>query len=191
MAPQAGEHARLPKRKREDESHSPKRVESIGGGGHRDAQPKSKKAKALRKRRTKPTKPRADPIMALPPELRLQIYDELLISEHGEIPVIGKIVKNRHMVLLGDHDSFQRHVKNSAKHASGGGPNTSGIKKPKNLDPKLLLLNRNYHAETQAILYGKNKFAIEDMRTLHAFCAFIGPDNCSQLKHLSLRNCGE
>ena len=105
--------------------------------------------------------------------------------------MIGKIVKNRHMVLLGDDKSFQRHVKNCAKHNYlGSGPDTSGIKKPKNLDPKLLLLNHNYHTGTKAILYGKNKFAMEDMRTLHAFCAFIGAENCAQLKHLSLRNCG-
>lgn len=56
--------------------------------------------------------------------------------------------------------------------------------------PNFLLLNRQFHAETQPILYGANIFAFEDTKALHAFCATIGPKNCASLQQLVVRSLG-
>ncbi|KAL8868453.1 MAG: hypothetical protein Q9174_004983 [Haloplaca sp. 1 TL-2023] len=205
MAPQASDQTGLPKRKRKDGKHSSKRA-GTNKAGRRDNDKhkskkdtdnkkihKSKRSKGSGKGRTKTTKqrPTHDPIMALPYDLRHMIYEELLVSEYGQVPLIGKNVPNGHKARLGDAQSFQKHIKSAAANSLvSSRPDTSDIQKPKNLDPILLRLNKTYNAETKAILYSRNKFTLEDMRTLFSFSAMIGRDNCQLLKRLSLRNCG-
>ncbi len=127
------------------------------------------------------------PFMTLPAELKNKIYAATLISGH-EVPIIYKLKQYHHVAELGDTESFQKFMRKRCDHYYSSFEQLEVVKP--SFGPNFLLLNREFHAETQPILYGANTFAFEDTKALHAFCATIGPKNCASLRRLVIRSLG-
>ncbi|KAL8826047.1 MAG: hypothetical protein Q9170_007560 [Blastenia crenularia] len=140
---------------------------------------------------TKPVPKKAVfPFNSLPPELKNKIYFTALASEY--IALVSKLRQCRHVVGLGDTETFQsfRRWRRGRYGWYAPVPATTPIIRP-SLVPNMLAVNRQMFAEAQPILYGANVFAFEDTKTLHTFCANIGPKNCAALRELSVKHWGQ
>ncbi|KAL8923097.1 MAG: hypothetical protein Q9208_004781 [Pyrenodesmia sp. 3 TL-2023] len=187
----------LPKRKRKETSYFPSDSETSDVEAAEAQQddsdtrivPLSKKAKiTTTPAATRPLpKKKIFPFTTLPPELKNKIYADALISGH-EVPLIYKLTKYHHVAELGDTGSFQKFKRRSCYDYYPHRELTEVVKP--SFGPNFLLLNRQFHAETQPILYGANIFAFEDTKALHAFCAAIGSKNCASLQKLVIRSLG-
>lgn len=126
---------------------------------------------------------------SLPPELRNKIYF-FALTDDKEILLISRTRLHRRTVALGSDAALKesRRRKHRSRYYSHG--NSIGPVTKPSLAPGILLLNRQFFAEAQPILYGANVFALEDTSTLHAFCANIGLKNCATLRELVLKEWG-
>ncbi|KAL8685318.1 MAG: hypothetical protein Q9224_005864 [Gallowayella concinna] len=173
----------LPKRKRKETSYYPSDSEfsdpeAFASDIDHNDMPIIKKAKvAATTVITRPLpKKKIFPFLSLPPELKNKIYDYALVCEN-ELDLISSIISLRRVVRLGDTEIVQINP-------------WSIVYRQPSLRANLLLLNKQMHAETQPILYGANRFALEEMKTLHTFCSQIGPKNCASLQQLSIKSSG-
>ena len=131
--------------------------------------------------------------MSLPAEIKNMIYKYALTSEY-EIPLVFKLKGYRHTVTLGDPTTFQN-FRRSPFRDDFDGPSCcryvplARVSRP-SFAPSIIALNHETHAQAQPILYGANAFALEDPKALLAFCANIGPKNCTMLQEVSLKHFG-
>lgn len=118
------------------------------------------------------------PFAKLPAEIKNHIYDLTLKDEYG-IYLVLKIKAYRRNIIrstqaindhAGDARRYRRHVPRDSHIAD----TEAKAHLPAALVPNLLLLNRETYAQTQPMLYGSNRFAVEDTTALHAFLALIG-----------------
>ncbi|KAL8846194.1 MAG: hypothetical protein Q9221_008705, partial [Calogaya cf. arnoldii] len=133
------------------------------------------------------------PFTSLPAEVKNMIYAYALTLEY-EIPLVSKTRGYRHTIALGDPDSFQAFNRRGYYSGDGYWSRRSDTKFPvtkPSFAPTILILNRETHTQAQPILYGANTFTFEDPKTLLAFCANIGPQNCAHLQEISLEDWGD
>ena len=108
------------------------------------------------------------PFTDLPAELRNKIYAAALVDEDG-IHFEPRTKGYRRIVV--------RKVPNSTD-------------KPASLVPAILTMNHETFNEAQAILYGNNKFTVEDTTALHSFLAGIGSKNIRALVDVTIKSWG-
>ncbi|KAL8761330.1 MAG: hypothetical protein Q9184_002546 [Pyrenodesmia sp. 2 TL-2023] len=127
------------------------------------------------------------PFTTLPAELKNKIYADALTSGH-EVSPIYNLSQYQHVEDLRN----LYYCLNLIPRTCGDYhplPGETEIVKP-SFGPNFLLLNRQFHAETQPILYGANTFAFDDTKALHAFFTTIGSKNCASLQRLVIRSLG-
>ncbi|KAM0796834.1 hypothetical protein BDR22DRAFT_498252 [Usnea florida] len=162
MAPTTLISRTYPKRKRAEISYHESSSEED------EASEESQSTATAKLRTTVSTKPlpkrKIFPFTLLPPELRNYIYELALIDPF----IIYLAPKTEHL----------RRTVSSTFAPPGGLPN-------------ILLLNKAIHAETQSILYARNKFVFENTMALYTFLATIGPKNRATLTELIIQGWGE
>lgn len=105
----------------------------------------------------------------LPVELRLRIYDHVLISRWYPGEKLWPMDRDKKMIMVDDRIDEK---------ASGSDTFTS---------PALLRTCRTIYLEASPILYTKNSFGVRDPRSLTAFMQQIGSTNTRYLRTLILR----
>lgn len=129
----------------------------------------------------------------------------MTLKDHNGISLISKLKRYRRTVQR-DLPTFDHSTSARAKNRNRWGSYVPSVSvqtqtgdsstatpvpaKLAALVPNILLLDREIHAQTQPILYGGNKFYLEDTTALHAFLATIGPKNCSTLTDLTVKGWG-
>ncbi|KAL8875944.1 MAG: hypothetical protein Q9192_008957, partial [Flavoplaca navasiana] len=199
MSHQAVPRRILPKRARKETSYYPSESETGPESEVEDDEDYVADEKALSSSKKKlRVNPKADktkalprkkifPFMSLPAEIKNMIYEYALTSD-DEIPLIFKRKGYRHTVVIGGGRSFMASAPPHEFDSTRLVP--WSLDSPPSLTPAIIALNNEVCTQARPILYGSNKFALEDPKALFVFCTSIGPKNCAMLQKVSLYHFG-
>lgn len=139
-----------------------------------NTRPQHKRRSRIASNHHKPAMDDPGILFKLPPELRLQIYNYVLLRPVEEQHVVPTIRKRL------SPEAMRRRAMNLKRHAAEG-----RTRLPISVKTALLSVNKHISLETGQVIYGNHKFIFKTAQALDHFLIHIG-ENKQHLRHVEV-----